>query len=293
MQLKDISLITALIRNIRSESVNRDMVGHKITRRLGPITHEDIYSYVEATLDNPLRYRNKKCIAPPFYLSRLVYPMFRYFLIHKDLHLNLLRLVHGQQTIEWLGQFHEGDMITVDMSINDISQSPAGEIIDFKTVVSVDEKPVGVSNTYFIVRSSKKAKGPKPERMEVDAAERELFRSSFRTAVNQQLKYAEVSGDGNFIHTSRFLARLAGLPGTIMHGVCIAAMTANCLLDEVLKGDMTRMEKISMRFASPVLPGEEITVVGYETENTNTVFFQAFNSRGKPVLKNGEYRFSA
>jgi acyl dehydratase len=183
-------------------------------------------------------------------------------------------------------------MITVDMSIDDISDSPAGEIIVFKTVVSVDGKPVGVSNTYFIIRSRKKKSGVKSEKKDPDINGREIFRSSFRTAVDQQLKYAEVSGDRNFIHTNRLLARFAGLPGMIMHGVCIAAMTANCLLDEVLKGDMTRMEMISMRFANPVLPGDEITVVGYETEKADTVLFQAFNSRGKSVLKNGEYRFS-
>lgn len=293
MLLKDISLITALVRNIRSDSINRDMIGHRITKHLGPITHQDIYSYVEATLDNPLRYRDEKCIAPPFYLSRLVYPMFRYFLIHRDLHLNLLRLVHGQQTIEWLGQFHEGDMISVEMSIDDITDSSAGEVIVFKTVVSVEQKPVGVSHTYFIVRG-KRRKGAVDESVkDKSGSEREIFRSTFRTVENQQMKYAEVSGDGNFIHTSRFLARLAGLPGTIMHGVCIAAMTANCLLDEVLNGDMTRMEKISMRFANPVIPGEEITIIGYESGYNNTVFFKAFNSSGKPVLKNGEYRFSA
>lgn len=293
MLIKNISLIAALMRNIRSESINRDMIGHKITRELGPITHEDIFSYAEATLDNPVRYRLKRCIAPPFYLSRLVYPLFRYFLVHKDLHLNLLRLVHGGQSVEWLGQFHEGDIITVEMSIGDITDSPAGEMIDFRTTVYVKGKPVAVSSTVFIVRRKGGRGSVKPAADREPAVQKEIFRRSFRTVENQQLKYAEVSGDGNFIHTNRFLARLAGLPGTIMHGVCIAAMAANCLLDEVLNGDMTRMEKISMRFASPVLPGEEITVIGYESGKSDTILFSAFNEKGRPVLKNGEYRFSA
>ncbi|MGG6496368.1 UNVERIFIED_CONTAM: MaoC/PaaZ C-terminal domain-containing protein, partial [Bacteroidetes bacterium 56_B9] len=36
--------------------------------------------------------------------------------------------------------------------------------------------------------------------------------------------YSSVSRDGNPIHTSPFLARFAGLPGTIVHGMHLSAM---------------------------------------------------------------------
>ncbi len=289
MFLKNIPLFIAMLRNIRTQRINRAMIGHGITRRIGPITHDDIYSYVEATLDNPVRYSNRNCAVPPFYLSRLLYPMFRYFLVNRELRLNLLKLVHGQQTIEWPGQIHEGDIIDVNMSVFDITDSPAGEMIDLQTIATVGENTIAVAHTVFIIRgksNQKKVKKAEPE------PSREIFRKKIRTVKDQPLQYARVSGDMNFIHTSPFLAKLAGLPGTVMHGVCIAAMTANCLLDEVLNGDMTRMKGMSMRFASPVIPGDEITVIGYETEDKNRILFNAVNSRGRFVLKNGEYRFS-
>ena len=66
MYLKNIPLLFAMIRNIRAERVNRSMIGHTISRRIGPVTHDDIYSYVEATLDNPVRYRDENCAVPPF-----------------------------------------------------------------------------------------------------------------------------------------------------------------------------------------------------------------------------------
>ncbi len=288
MHLKNIPLFFAMIRNIRTESINRAMIGHSISRRIGPITHTDIHSYVEATLDNPVRYRDENCPVPPFYLSRLLYPMFRYFLVNRELKLNLLKLVHGQQTIEWKGQLHEGDMIDVVMSVHDISDSPAGEMIDLRTVATVDGREIAVADTFFIIRGKGNTRIKKRTETVYGS---EIFRRKIRTIKEQPLQYARVSGDTNFIHTSPFLARLAGLPGTIMHGVCIAAMTANCLLDEVLNGDMTRMRGISMRFATPVIPGDEITVIGYKTEEKDRIMFAAINSRGKHVLKNGEYRF--
>lgn len=289
MYLKNIPLFFAMIRNIRAEKINRAMIGHSISRRIGPVTHNDIYSYVEATLDNPVRYSGENCAVPPFYLSRLLYPMFRYFLVNKDLKLNLLKLVHGQQTIEWLGQIHEGDIINVNMSVDNISDSPAGEMLNLKTVATVNNNTIAVANTVFIIRG----KGSERRRKKREPVyEKELFRKKVRTIKQQPLQYAKVSGDANFIHTSPFLAKLAGLPGTVMHGVCIAAMTANCLLDEVCNGDMTRMKGISMRFAKPVIPGDEITVIGYDTGENDRIVFNAINSLGKYVLKNGEYRFT-
>ena len=215
--------------------------------------------------------------------------MFRYFLLNRELGLNLLKLVHGQQTIEWLGQIHEGDIIDVEMSVHDVTDSPAGEMINLKTVASVKENPIAVANTVFIIRG-KHAERRRRKRETV--YDRELFRKKIRTIKKQPLQYAKVSGDTNFIHTSPFLARIAGLPGTVMHGVCIAAMTANCLLDEVCNGDITRMKGISMRFATPVIPGDEITIIGYESGESGRIMFNAVNSIGKFVLKNGEYRFA-
>lgn len=290
MFLNNIPLFLAMLRNIRTEKINRGMIGHTIRNRIGPVTQNDIYSYVEATLDNPVRYSGENCAVPPFYLSRLLYPMFKYFLVNRDLKLNLLKLVHGQQTIDWLGHIHEGDIIDVEMSIHDITDSPAGEMIDLKTVASVAEKRIAEAHTVFIIRGRHRERsGRRKEKV----YNRELFRKKFRTVKKQPLQYAKVSGDSNFIHTSPFLARLAGLPGTVMHGVCIAAMTSNALLDEVCNGDMTRMKGISMRFATPVLPGDEITIIGYDSGDKDRIFFNAVNSLGKYVLKNGEYRFSA
>ncbi|HOP63246.1 MAG TPA: MaoC/PaaZ C-terminal domain-containing protein [Spirochaetota bacterium] len=289
MFIRNIPLLIAMLRNLRAKTINRGMIGHSISRRIGPITREDINSYIEATLDNPLRYTDSTRAAPPFYLSRLLYPMFRYFLVNRELRLNLLRLVHGQQTIEWHGQFHEGDTIDVEMSIDGITDSPAGEMINLKTVAKVDQQILAEANTCFIIRG----KGRSGHRGKSSETEnREIFRKTIKTIKEQPLRYAEVSGDTNFIHTSPFLAKLAGLPGTIMHGVCVAAMASNCLLDEVLSGDMTRMRGISMRFATPVIPGDEITVIGYESGERGRILFNAINGRGKPVLKKGEYRFS-
>lgn len=291
MLLNDLPLVAALLKNARKTTINRSMLGHSITRSIGPVTKSDILSYVDATLDNPGRYSSSDA-APPFYLSRLLYPMFRYFMINRELGLNLLRMVHGQQTVEWFGSISEGDMLNVNVKVQDIAASSAGDTLTLRTTVSSEDKVLGIADTLFIIRGSGKNR-EKPAQVNETQSGRELFRRTIRTVEGQQLKYAKVSGDENFIHTSNLLARLAGLPRTIMHGVCIGAMATNSLLDEVLSGEMSRMKRISMRFANPVLPGEEFTLIGYESGVKDRILFAAYNSKGRPVLKNGEYMFSA
>src|SRR5512145_2246453 len=136
MIIADLPLVAALIRNSRKTTINRAMLGHSISRTIGPVTKEDILSYVEATLDNPSRYGKPGTGVPPFYYSRLLYPMFRYFMINRELGLNLLRMVHGQQTAEWHGSIREGDMVDVRMTIRDIYSSSAGETIIFHITLS-------------------------------------------------------------------------------------------------------------------------------------------------------------
>ena len=292
MFLNNISLLFTMIRNIRSEKINRSMIGHSISRKIGPVTREDFQAYVEATLDNPLKYTGETTHAPPFYISRLLYPLFKYYLTNKKLRINLLRLVHAEQSIEWFDHIYEGVIFDVEMKIADITESSAGEIINLETTGWVKGKKIARANTFFLVRSRKKKAKTGKSKTSGKEYNEELFRKTIRTVKNQSIKYARVSGDTNFIHTNRFLARVAGLPGIIMHGVCIGAMTVNTILEEVLNGDMNKMKSISMRFANPVFPGEEITLIGYKSGEKNHIFFEAVNSKGKPVLKNGEFRFS-
>lgn len=289
MSLRDVSLVAAMVRNIRTQSINREMRGHTITRTFGPVTREDIFTYVHATRDNPSRYRDEQCRVPPFYISRLLYPMFRYFLINRELHLNILRLVHGHQGVTWLNPICVGDVLSVSMSVEEITDTPAGEFINLRTVVSVNERPAVIGDTGFIVRGTGNRTG---SRRQEEEAVREKFRCDFSTVEGQQMDYARVSGDKNFIHTNTLLAKASGLPRTILHGVCIAAMAANSLLDEVLQGNMDRMKSISMRFARPVLPGEKITVIGFESNTKGEIPFNAVNSRGKQVIKHGVYQFT-
>mgnify|MGYP000903934642 CR=1 FL=1 len=282
-------LFFSMLKNIHSYRMNRDMIGHTIKRDL-TLSREDVDAYVEATNDNPERYEKSDCPLPGFFTSKFLYPLYHYFLTHPDLHVNLLKMVHGEQEAVFHKPLTIGSGIDTEMFIKDIEDSPAGECL----IIGTRGYSLGAiaqeGTSTFIVRKGSAGKkagthdimGDKPA---------ELFRTSFKTEKGQQMKYARVSGDRNFMHTSPFLAKLSGLPGVIMHGICIQAMTFNTLMDKLAKGKIERVRGISVRFARPVLPGEEVTLICYRSDRRGTVFFEGVNSEGKLVLKKGIFHY--
>jgi acyl dehydratase len=75
---------------------------------------------------------------------------------------------------------------------------------------------------------------------------------------DQTYRYSPASGDPMPIHLDEDVARSAGLPGIIAHGLCTQAFTSWAVLT-ALDVDSTRLTRHAVRFAKPVLPGQDIT----------------------------------
>ena len=76
---------------------------------------------------------------------------------------------------------------------------------------------------------------------------------------DQTFRYAEASGDPMPIHLDEDAAEAAGLPGIIAHGFCVLAFTCWGLQQGLGEEGTGRLKRLAVRFAKPVLPGQEIT----------------------------------
>ena len=70
--------------------------------------------------------------------------------------------------------------------------------------------------------------------------------------------YSLASGDTNPIHTSAHFARLAGLPGTITHGMYVSAAVRAALESGVVDNDPSRIRAYEVSFLGMVLPEDEL-----------------------------------
>ena len=88
---------------------------------------------------------------------------------------------------------------------------------------------------------------------ELPALAREVIREDVR-------RYAEVSGDHNPLHQDDEVARSAGFPGIIAHGMFTLGHLASCLVGWT--GDPAAVVRLRASFRSPVAMGETIVAGG-------------------------------
>jgi acyl dehydratase len=105
--------------------------------------------------------------------------------------------------------------------------------------------------------------------------------------IDQLRAYAEASGDPNPIHLDEQVARQAGLPGIIAHGMLSGAFIAERAQRWVGEtGQRFRIVRIRLRFKAMTLLGDSISVGGVIEEAagpTVSLALQARNQRNETV----------
>ncbi|WP_335870834.1 MaoC/PaaZ C-terminal domain-containing protein [Bacillus sp. 2205SS5-2] len=85
---------------------------------------------------------------------------------------------------------------------------------------------------------------------------------------SQIVRYAGASGDFNPIHTVNPVAKQAGLPDVIAHGMLVMGIAGEAL---TFWFSPQQLRKFSVRFQKMTFPGEELTVEGYIQEETESI----------------------
>jgi acyl dehydratase len=283
-------LFKTIIRNYRSKSLNKDYVGYSRHKTLKKISKEEIREYAKATRDENPEYKKDNPILPAGFISKIIWPEIKEIITEKKLKMNILRMVHAEQKISWFKPIHSNDSLNLNIEINNICSTPAGEQIDIVCKIYTNSELALESISSLIVRSKKRTKNLK--KIDTNMNHEEIFSCKIETQEGQELEYAEASGDYNFIHTNKFFAKLAGLSGPILHGACVMSMCCSQLTNQLLKGDLKRLKELKLRFAYPVYPGEELNLTVFKTDNSSEVNFEVRNAADKLVIRNGALKYN-
>ncbi len=112
---------------------------------------------------------------------------------------------------------------------------------------------------------------------------------SYRVRPDQALTY-RLSGDRNPLHSDPWFASLAGFDRPILHGLCTYGFTGRALLHTMCDSDPANFRSMEGRFASPVFPGEELTIEMWK-EGAGECIFQTRGEDGRIVLVGGRHTF--
>jgi acyl dehydratase len=111
------------------------------------------------------------------------------------------------------------------------------------------------------------------------------------TRPEQALVY-RLNSDLNPLHIDPAVARDAGFPRPILHGLCTFGTVCHALLRCLCGYDTARFGRMDLRFSSPVFPGETIATEIWREEG-GAAFRASVLERGKVVVSNGLFRFAA
>lgn len=259
------------------------------------VTLEAIQKYARACdHDNPFFFDAGQpggIIAPPMFGVVPIWQSIVNVVTDPEVGADLLRLVHGEHDMEFIAPIRPGDVINSTATIRSITSGATGETMSIG-IAARNQGGEAVQNTIFTAfiravvsgRSDAESREQDAERGEPIAVVTQPI------AADQTFRYAEASGDVNPIHLDANVAKMAGLPGIIVHGLCTMAFCAKAVIETVCGGDPRRLRGLRVRFVRPVLPGQTITTrlwAGPEAPERKTFEFETLNPNGRAVIRGG------
>lgn len=245
--------------------------------RYGPyqmrISPEKVAEYVAATGDEPDRWEQH---APPSFAGALLFVVAPHFLADARVKPFTGILVHVDQTFTWHGPLLIGAPIIVAGRVDKVRERGGRFFVSFSATVDNPEGDRLLDAVATFLMGQAEAPESVDDRGEPAVWRRDLnetpsvmprpdvgqtFPSMAKSASRLDLvKYAAASGDYNPIHFDHDAARGAGLEGTVVHGLLMAAWAM-----QAASGISTRPDPIAhvkLRFRNPLQPGAQASVTG-------------------------------
>ena len=116
---------------------------------------------------------------------------------------------------------------------------------------------------------------------------------TYPVAEDQTNRYAAASGDTFEIHLDDEAARAVGLPGRILHGLCTMAFTGRAVLEAAGRDDPGAIGRLAVRFSAPVAPGDAVTPRIWDLDGGTVFGYEALDSAGRAVIKDGRAELRA
>ena len=211
---------------------------------------------------------------------------------------NPAMLVHGEQSIELLGEIPVKGTVSTVGEITGIYDKGKGAVIATESVSTLVETgaPLFKTRISIFIRGEGGWGGDRgPSGPQNVPPEREPDHVvTYPTRVDQALIY-RLSGDRNPLHSDPSFAAMGGFDKPILHGLCTYGFTGRALLHAICEGDPARFARMDGRFSSPVFPGEDLTIKAWLTgdagDGAQAAVFQTCGGDGRVVLDAGLFHF--
>ena len=254
------------------------------------VTAERIAEYAAATND-PIETHRNGSIAPPVFgivpvFESLMTPAVDVLPIE-----SIPRIVHGEQDFHFHRPIRPGDKLVSRGKMIGYESLDNGTraaiLLECRTEDGelVNEQYV---TTFVRGMSAGRTVGELSPTHKFDAALRDaapVAKVVQHVDLDQTFRYSPASGDPMPIHLDEEVAKSAGLPGIIAHGLCTMAFTSWAVLTEVGGSDVNRLKRFAVRFSKMVIPGDDLETRIWRKGSAHGVTSYAFETaRGEDFV---------
>src|SRR5687768_15711884 len=205
---------------------------------------------------------------------------------------NPAMLVHGQQAVTLHRPIPPEGKATLTSKLTDMFDKGKAAVVVTQNEVVMDGEPLYSTRMSAFIRGEGGWGGDRgPSGPQNEPPDRDPDHAiTYQTSPDQAFLY-RLNGDRNPLHTDPSFAAAGGFDKPILHGLCSYGFTGRGLLHLRYGSDPARFHHIEARFASPVLPGEALTVRAWETGGGGAVFTTSVADR--VVIDQGLLRYTA
>lgn len=196
----------------------------------------------------------------PSMAATLAYPGF--WMREPELAVDWVRLLNGQVGFTIHRQLPpEGTVRSTSriVAVDDKGQDKGAAVFTEKQLTDMDGVPYATIQQAVFLRGDGGCGsfGIAPEAPPPVVGDAPDHATEVDVARNAALIY-RLSGDLNPVHSHPSIARQAGFREPIVHGMCSLGMACRAALRLLCDGSPERLRSMSVRFASPVYPGERL-----------------------------------
>jgi acyl dehydratase len=276
--------------------LNKEFVGREYPPSSATVTLEALRNYARACNDDNPRYFDPAApggiVAPPMFCVAVTWMSVVSAVGDPELGADLLRLLHAEQDMEFIAPLRPGDEITTVARVASIEARPGGEAMTLE-LNARNRADAPLLRTLFgiLIRAARRdrAAAGRTERP-VSPPGAPMLTVEQTIDRDQTFRYAEASGDRNPIHVDENVAKMAGLPRIVVHGLCTMAFASKVMIDGLCGGDPVRLKRLRVQFSRPVFPGQSITTrvwAGGERAGRRAYAFETYNPEGMAVIRGG------
>ena len=237
------------------------------------IAAEKVFEFVAATGDEPDRWER---VAPPGFAAALLFVVAPHFLADSRVKPFTGTLVHVDQVFTWHGPLTIDSAVEVRGRVDRVRERVGRFFVTFSAEVNNEagDRLLDAVATFLmgdVIAPTADDDFGEPAVWQSELNERPGVRP--RPGIGQDfepiaksasrldlVKYAAASGDYNPIHFDHESARGAGLPGTVVHGLLMAAWAMQAIT--AIGGGPNPLAHMKLRFRNPLRPAASAVVTG-------------------------------